>query len=45
MTPDRDRVYWDRLKVNYPKWREQGAWISAGFWFGFDVTHARTVGT
>ncbi|MHC4504615.1 MAG: uroporphyrinogen decarboxylase family protein [Planctomycetota bacterium] len=45
MTPDRDRIYWERLGVNYPKWRQQGAWISAGFWFGFDVTHARTVGT
>ena len=45
MTPERDRVDWEHLKVNYPKWREQGAWISAGFWFGFDVTHSWIIGT
>ncbi|HEY3281025.1 MAG TPA: uroporphyrinogen decarboxylase family protein [Armatimonadota bacterium] len=45
MTPTRDRVPWDWLRENYPKWREQGAWIQAGFWFGFDVTHSWTVGT
>ena len=45
MTPDRDRVDWDRLKANYAKWRQQGAWISASFWFGFDVAHSWAVGT
>lgn len=45
MTPDRDRVNWDWLKKAYPKWKEQGAWITAGFWFGFDVTHSWAVGT
>ena len=45
MTPTSDRVPWDRLKANYRAWREQGAWIEAGFWFGFDVTHSWTVGT
>ena len=45
MQPGRDRVNWDYLKANYPKWREQGAWISAAFWFGFDVTHSWAVGT
>ena len=45
MTPDRDRIDWDKLKENYPKWRKQGAWINAGFWFGFDVTHSWMVGT
>ena len=45
MTPDRDRVDWDHLKANYADWREKGYWINAGFWFGFDVTHAWTVGT
>lgn len=45
MTPTRDRVNWDRLKANYPKWRESGAWISAGFWFGYDATHSFTIGT
>jgi uroporphyrinogen decarboxylase len=45
MTPDRDRVDWDYLARNYKSWREQGAWIDAGLWFGFDVTHAWIVGT
>ena len=45
MTPDRDRVPWDRLKENYAQWREQGAWIIGTGWFGFDVTHAWFVGT
>jgi len=45
MTPDRDRVDWAGLKKNYPEWQKQGAWISAGFWFGFDVTHSWAVGT
>ena len=45
MTPTRDRVDWAFLKKNYPKWRERGDWIVAGLWFGFDVTHAWTVGT
>jgi uroporphyrinogen decarboxylase len=45
MTPTRDRVNWDHLKKAYPKWRESGAWVSAGLWFGFDVTHAWAVGT
>jgi len=45
MTPSRDRVNWDWLKTTYAKLRADGAWIMAGFWFGFDVTHAWTVGT
>ena len=45
MTPTRDRVDWSRLEQNYRRWREDGAWISAAFWFGFDVTHAWMVGT
>ena len=45
MTPDRDRIAWDRLKKDYPIWREKGCWINAGFWFGFDVAHAWAVGT
>ena len=45
MTPDRDRVDWDHLKKHYPMWRDRGDWIVAGLWFGFDVTHAWTVGT
>lgn len=45
MKPTRDRINWKSLKNNYKKWREEGRWISAGFWFGFDVTHSRMVGT
>ena len=45
MQPNRDRVNWDHLRSEYPKWRESGAWIGAGMWFGFDVTHSWTVGT
>ncbi|MEW6356596.1 MAG: uroporphyrinogen decarboxylase family protein [Planctomycetota bacterium] len=45
MTPTRDRVNWDQLKANYKTWREKGYWITAGLWFGFDVTHAWFVGT
>ena len=45
MVPSRDRIPWDMLKREYPKWREQGSWISTYWWFGFDVTHSWTVGT
>lgn len=45
MTPSADRIPWDYLKANYKTWRERGDWISAGLWFGFDVTHSWAVGT
>ena len=45
MVMGRHRVDWDHLKKNYPTWREKGYWISGGLFFGFDVTHARVVGT
>ncbi len=45
MAPDRDRVNWERLEKNYKRWREEGSWIRAGFWFGFDITHSHMVGT
>jgi len=45
MTPTRDRVDWDHLAAEYPTWREKGRWITGGLWFGFDVAHARLVGT
>ncbi len=45
MTPSRDRIDWDKLATSYPKWREDGRWISAGFWFGFDITHSWITGT
>ncbi|MDP6125624.1 MAG: uroporphyrinogen decarboxylase family protein [Candidatus Latescibacteria bacterium] len=45
MTPSRDRVNWDSLKDNYKTWLEEGKWLSAGLWFGFDVTHSWFLGT
>lgn len=45
MVPSRDRVDWKYLEENYPKWRAEGRWIEAGFWFGFDVTHSWMAGT
>lgn len=45
MTPSDDRIPWDYLRENYPRWRENGWWIVGGLWFGFDVTHSWTVGT
>jgi len=45
MVMTRDRVDWDHLKKNYPAWRKNDRWIQGSLWFGFDVTHARIVGT
>jgi len=45
MVPTRDRVDWKLLAGDYPRWRKQGAWITAQFFFGFDVTHSWMVGT
>jgi len=45
MVMGRDRVDWANLRANYQTWRNQGWWIAGGLWFGFDVTHARIVGT
>ncbi|MBC8157038.1 hypothetical protein H7X64_02600 [Armatimonadetes bacterium] len=45
MVPSPDRIDWDNLKKNYKGWKEEGQWIQAEFWFGFDVTHSWAVGT
>ncbi len=45
MKPDPDRINWERLEQNYVTWRKEGAWISGGLWFGFDVIHSWAVGT
>ena len=45
MVMSRDRIDWEHLKADYAAWREKGWWISGALWFGFDVTHARIVGT
>lgn len=45
MTYDKNRINWKQLKDNYKGWREDGAWIQAELWFGFDVTHSWFIGT
>lgn len=45
MRPDPDRVNWDEIDRIYKEAREEGAWVSAVFWFGFDVAHSYFVGT
>jgi len=45
MTPTEDRVDWNHLKTHYKSWKENGQWIQANFWFGFDVSHSWAVGT
>ena len=39
-----DRINWDYIKANLPKWNNEGRWIDAVFWFGFDVSHSWIVG-
>lgn len=43
--PSKDRIDWNSLKDNYPKWRAENRWIQGGFWFGFDVSHSWMIGT
>jgi len=45
MTLEDDRIPWAHLKANYDRWRAEGQWIQANFWFGFDVTHSWMMGT
>ena len=45
MTLEDDRLPLERLKKLYPIWRRDGHWITAHFWFGFDVTHSWMMGT
>lgn len=45
MTLEDDRIPWDYIKKNWDRWRAEGSWISAEFWFGFDVTHSWMMGT
>ncbi len=45
MLTGEDRIPWEKIKNNWDKWRAEGHWISAGFWFGFDVTHSHMMGT
>lgn len=45
MSVSDDRIPWDMLKNNYDRWVAEGRWISAYFWFGFDVAHSHMAGT
>ena len=40
-----NRINWKYLEDNYAKWRAEGQWVEADFWFGFDVTHSWMMGT
>lgn len=45
MTVEDDRIDWKNLAQNYDRWVAEGRWITANFWFGFDVTHSWMAGT
>lgn len=45
MTPSLDRIPWQWLEAEYPRFRQQGDWFQARFRFGFEAVHAFTVGT
>lgn len=45
MTPAADRIPWEHLKANYKKWRQEGTWILADTWFGFNHFISYVVGT
>lgn len=45
MTLSDDRIPRQLLKNNYARWKAEGQWITAEFWFGFDVTHSWMMGT
>ena len=45
MTPTDDRIDWQNLQNNYPKWKAEGRWIQASGWFGYDVFASWHVGT
>lgn len=45
MTVNKNRIDLNFLKENYDKWKNEGRWIEAGFWFGFDVAHSWMSGT
>ena len=40
-----DRIPWQRLKDEYPKWQAEGRFTQLVVWFGFDVAHSRMTGT
>lgn len=40
-----ERIPWEYLKENYPKWRAEGRFLQLVVWFGFDVAHSHMAGT
>lgn len=40
-----DRIPWDFLKQNYPRWKSEGRFLQLVIWFGFDVAHSHMIGT
>lgn len=40
-----DRIPWNYLKENYPKWKAEGRFLQLVIWFGFDVAHSHMIGT
>lgn len=40
-----DRIPWEYLKENYPKWKAEGRFLQLVVWFGFDVCHSHMIGT
>lgn len=40
-----NRINWQSLEKNYPKWKAEGRFIQLAVWFGFDVSHSRLTGT
>jgi uroporphyrinogen decarboxylase len=45
MTVSRDRINWEHLKKNYPRWKAEGRFTIAWFYFGFDAAHSWMAGT
>jgi len=45
MQPSRDRIPWNDLQRDYPRWRQRGDWVMGLLWFGFEVTYSHMVGT
>ena len=45
LTYHEDRIPWDYLKKNYPRWKAEGRFLQLTVWFGFDVAHSHMIGT
>lgn len=45
MQPTPDRINWENLEKSYRDALDQGAWIVAGGWFGYDILASGVIGT